>query len=129
MDGLGSLVESARNRVDPAWRLSEVEEIVLLEVLNWRRQPEKKYLLHVIICSDGTEVVFFSQGDEETVVSDLTRALIKGLPRLFIKYQTDETRISDVLFIPPLPVMNLDLYLEMRMTNVRRREISVDVDE
>lgn len=53
------------------------------------------------------------------MVSDLTRALIKGLPRLFIKYQTDENRISEVLLIPPL--MNLDLYLEMRMMNVRRR--------
>ena len=68
--------------------------------------------------------MFFSQGNEETVVSDLTDALIKGLTRLFIKYQTDENRISEVL-IPPL--MNLDLYLEMRMMNVRRREISVNV--
>ena len=33
MDGPDSLVESARNTVDPAWRLSEVEETVLLEVL------------------------------------------------------------------------------------------------
>lgn len=41
---------------------------------------------------------------------------MKGLPRLFIKYQTDEKRISDVLSIPPL--MDLDLYLEMRMMNV-----------
>ena len=68
--------------------------------------------------------MFFSRGNEETVVSDLTDALIKGLTRLFIKYQTDENRISEVL-IPPL--MNLDLYLEMRMMNVRRREISVNV--
>lgn len=67
------------------------------------------------------------QGDEETVVSDLTRALIKGLPRLFIKYQTDENRISKVLLIPPL--MDLDLYLEMRMMNVRPREVSARVDE
>ena len=33
MDGPDSLVESARNAVDPAWRLSEVEETVVLEVL------------------------------------------------------------------------------------------------
>jgi len=56
------------------------------------------------------------QGEEETVASDITRALMKGLPLLFIKYQTDEKRISDVLSIPPL--MDLDLYLEMRMMNV-----------
>ena len=46
----------------------------------------------------------------------MTRALIKGLPRLFIKHQTDQNRISDVLLIPTL--MNLDLYLEMRMITV-----------
>lgn len=33
LDGPDSLVDSARNTVDPAWRLSEVEETVLLEVL------------------------------------------------------------------------------------------------
>jgi cohesin complex subunit SA-1/2 len=49
-------------------------------------------------------------------VSDITRALIKSLPRLFSKHQTDEARIAVVLSIPLL--MNLDLYLEMRMTAV-----------
>ena len=55
------------------------------------------------------------------VGSNLTHALIKGLPRFFIKYQTDENRISQVLLIPPLT--NLGLYLEMRMMNVSRRAI------
>ncbi len=41
---------------------------------------------------------------------------MKGLPRLFVKYQTDENRIKDVLVLPTL--MNLDLYLEMRAINV-----------
>jgi hypothetical protein len=50
------------------------------------------------------------------VVSDITRALIKSLPLLFTKHQTDEARIAVVLSIPLL--MNLDLYLEMRMTAV-----------
>ena len=57
-----------------------------------------------------------SQGGEENISNDITRALIKGLPRLFIKHQTDQNRISDVLLIPTL--MNLDLYLEMRMITV-----------
>ena len=52
------------------------------------------------------------------MVSDITRALIKSLPRLFAKHQTDEARIAVVLSIPLL--MNLDLYLEMRMTAVGR---------
>ncbi|KAF9224974.1 hypothetical protein BS17DRAFT_779369 [Gyrodon lividus] len=103
MDGSDSLVESAKNLVDPAWRLSEVEESVLLEVLIASLRRAK------VVSASG------KKGEEETVVSDITRALIKGLPRLFIKYQTDETRISDVLLIPPL--MNIDLYLEMRMMN------------
>lgn len=41
---------------------------------------------------------------------------MKGLPRLFVKYQTDERRISDVLSIPLL--MSLELYLDMRMMTV-----------
>jgi hypothetical protein len=49
-------------------------------------------------------------------VSDTTRALIKSLPGLFAKHQTDEARIAVVLSIPLL--MNLDLYVEMRMTAV-----------
>jgi len=47
----------------------------------------------------------------------MTRALIKGLPRLFAKHQTDSNRVADVLLIPQL--MNVDLYLEMRMIPVR----------
>lgn len=121
MDGPDSLVESARNTVDPAWRLSEVEETVLLEVFVASLRRTKLASTtgkKVCLLSLFALVVFrLGQDDEETVESDLTRALIKGLPRLFIKYQTDENRISQVLLIPPL--MNLDLYLEMRMMNVR----------
>ncbi len=51
-------------------------------------------------------------------MSDITRDLIKSLPRLFTKHQTDEARIAVVLSIPLL--MNLDLYLEMGMTTVGR---------
>lgn len=42
---------------------------------------------------------------------------MKGLPRLFAKYQTDSNRVADVLTITQL--MNVDLYLEMRMIPVR----------
>ncbi len=42
--------------------------------------------------------------------------MIKALPQLFVKHQTDERRISDVLLVPQL--MNLDMYLEMRMMTV-----------
>ena len=56
------------------------------------------------------------QGEEENVSNDITRALIKGLPRLFIKHQSDQNRIAEVLVLPTL--MNLDLFLEMRMISV-----------
>ncbi|KAL0946186.1 hypothetical protein HGRIS_012447 [Hohenbuehelia grisea] len=88
--------------VDEAWRLDEVEESILLEVLVAALKRAK-------VAHPGSK----KGGEEDTITNDITRALIKGLPRLFIKYQTDPNRIADVLLIPPL--MNLDLYLEMRM--------------
>ncbi|KAG1740516.1 uncharacterized protein EDB91DRAFT_353827 [Suillus paluster] len=96
-----SIAASAKNTVDEAWRLSETEESVLLEVLIASLRRAKALA--------GTA----KKGEDETLLSDLTRALIKGLPRLFIKYQTDANRIANVLLIPPL--MNTELYLEMRM--------------
>ncbi|KAI1786918.1 hypothetical protein LXA43DRAFT_975514 [Ganoderma leucocontextum] len=89
--------------VDEAYRLEEVEEAVLVEMLV---ATLRKAL------ADAASVTA-KKGDEDTTLSDVTRALIKALPRLFVKHQTDESRISDVLLIPQL--MNLDMYLEMRM--------------
>ncbi|KAH8990784.1 hypothetical protein EDB92DRAFT_1935195 [Lactarius akahatsu] len=85
-----------------AWRLEEVEEAVLLEVFVASLRKAR------------ASAVSAKKGEEDTVVSDITRALIKSLPLLFTKHQTDEARIAVVLSIPLL--MNLDLYLEMRMT-------------
>ncbi|KAA1471951.1 hypothetical protein DENSPDRAFT_148019 [Dentipellis sp. KUC8613] len=89
--------------VDEAWRLEEVEEAVLLEVLVAAIRK---------VQVDAT-AAHSKKAEDDTVSSDVTRALIKGLPRLFAKHQTDEKRIAEVLLIPQL--MNLDLYLEMRM--------------
>ncbi|KAG7442823.1 uncharacterized protein BT62DRAFT_935557 [Guyanagaster necrorhizus] len=86
--------------VDESWRLEEVEEGVLLELLVASLAKTKK------------EAVGGKKGEEDAVANEITRALMKGLPRLFMKYQTDENRIKDVLVLPT--VMNLDLYLEMR---------------
>ncbi|KAG5641552.1 hypothetical protein DXG03_004787 [Asterophora parasitica] len=87
--------------VDEAWRLEDLEESILLEVLVAALRRAK------------AEAAGGKKGEEETITNDITRELIKGLPRLFIKHQTDQHRITDVLSIPVL--MNLDLYLEMRM--------------
>ncbi|PIL29081.1 hypothetical protein GSI_09129 [Ganoderma sinense ZZ0214-1] len=89
--------------VDEVYRLEEVEEAVLVEMLV---ATLRKALVDAAAATA-------KKGDEDTTLSDVTRALIKALPRLFVKHQTDESRISDVLLIPQL--MNLDMYLEMRM--------------
>ncbi|KAK0498783.1 hypothetical protein EDD18DRAFT_1318874 [Armillaria luteobubalina] len=95
--------ETESVHVDDSWRLEEVEEGILLELLVASLAKTKK------------EAIGGKKGEEETVVNEITRALMKGLPRLFVKYQTDENRIKDVLVLPTL--MNLDLYLEMRAIN------------
>ena len=89
----------------------------------------KKGSPHVIVFSDGIQVMFFSQGDEETVVSYPTRALIKGL--LHTKIQcSSSTKQTKTVYLKccssPPPWMDLDHHLDMRMMNVR---ISVHVDE
>ncbi|TFK31727.1 hypothetical protein BDQ12DRAFT_93119 [Crucibulum laeve] len=89
------------SQVDEAWRLEEVEESIVLEVLVTALKRAK---------ADTTGA---KKGEEDSSTNDITRALIKALPRLFIKHQTDQNRIAEVLVIPT--VMNLDLYLEMRM--------------
>ncbi|KAF9029519.1 hypothetical protein BDZ89DRAFT_1065307 [Hymenopellis radicata] len=86
--------------VDESWRLEEVEEAVLLELLVSSIIKTKK------------DSIGGKKGEEDAIANDITRALMKGLPRLFVKYQTDENRIKDVLILPTF--MNLDLYLEMR---------------
>ncbi|KAK7021888.1 cohesin complex subunit [Paramarasmius palmivorus] len=84
--------DSTVTRVHEAWRLNEHEEGILLEVLVASMRRTRK--------------------DDESTIEPITQALIKALPSLFIKYQTDENRIADVLVLPTL--MNLEIYLEMR---------------
>ena len=55
--------------------------------------------------------------------SDITRSLIEAMPRMFVKYQTDPGRVSDVLQLPQL--INLDMYLEMRLMTVSRLGILI----
>ncbi|KAJ3761453.1 hypothetical protein EV360DRAFT_37795 [Lentinula raphanica] len=95
---------STTARVDQSWRLSEAEEGVLLEILVASLRRTK---------SDIADMNDHQQDD--TRGENMTQALMKALPRLFIKYQTDEHRIVDVLTLPTL--MNLEVYLEMRETN------------
>ena len=107
-----------------AWRLEEVEEAVLLEVFVASLRKARasaasaKKVRDSIWCAAIVIYTLPLQGEEDTVVSDITRALTKSLPLLCTKHQTDEARIAVVLSIPLL--MNLDLYLEMRMTAVSR---------
>ncbi|KAG8818564.1 hypothetical protein FRC17_010784 [Serendipita sp. 399] len=96
--------------VEQVWRLSDQEEGVLLDVLvaalriattkaKERQQGERR----------------LEADDDNASWDDITLALIKALPALFIKHQTDAARISKVLAIPPL--MSIGMYLELRMIN------------
>ncbi|CAE6434925.1 unnamed protein product, partial [Rhizoctonia solani] len=87
---------------DPAWRLSEAEESVAMEVL-----------IAALGCVKE-EATQGKKGEDESVTADITRALMKALPRLFAKVQTDEKRVGDVLLLPQY--MNLDMYVELRET-------------
>ncbi|THH30478.1 hypothetical protein EUX98_g3693 [Antrodiella citrinella] len=93
--------KKAAEPVDEAWRLEEVEEGSLLEVFIASLRKTK------------LQAVGAKKGEDEVITSSITRALIKSLPALLMKYQSDESRMSDVLLLPQL--MNLDEYLEMRM--------------
>lgn len=113
---------AGESTVDEVWRLEEVEEGVLLEVLAAALRKAKAVAVGgkkvmLVVISSYRHSNTYHQGEEETVSSDITRALIKALPQLFVKYQTDAGRMSDVLQLPQL--MNLDMYLEMRMMTVR----------
>lgn len=87
---------------DLAWRLTEAEESVAMEVL-----------IAVLGCVKE-EAALGKKGEDESVTADITRALMKALPRLFAKVQTDEKRVGDVLLLPQY--MNLDMYVELRET-------------
>ncbi|KAL1748245.1 hypothetical protein HDZ31DRAFT_79792 [Schizophyllum fasciatum] len=93
--------KSSTDAVSDAWRLDDEEETILLQVLV------------AAVGKAKTESVGGKRGEEENLSNDITRALIKGIPRLFAKYQADHNRVAEVLLLPTL--MNLELYLEMRM--------------
>ncbi|CCA73858.1 related to Nuclear cohesin complex subunit [Serendipita indica DSM 11827] len=94
--------------VEHVWRLTEQEEDILLHVLvaALRRATEDAK-------SRPKGERSTDPDDEEASLDDVTLALIKALPTLFVKHQTDVTKISKVLIIPQL--MNIGMYLEMRM--------------
>ncbi|TFL03902.1 hypothetical protein BDV98DRAFT_563241 [Pterulicium gracile] len=90
-----------RSLVDEAWRLEEAEEAMSLEVLAGS-------IKHAVELARNDK-----KGEDEDAINDVTRELIKALPRLISKHQTDAHRIGLILLLPPL--MNLDMYLEMRL--------------
>lgn len=121
------------DQVDEAWRLDEVEESVLIEVLVAALRRAIKAESVATTRKGEAEKAAGGKGDEDSVSNEITRALIKGLPRLFVKYQSDQSRIADVLMIPTL--LNLEAYLEMRMIAVsvqpvhcpRTRKLNIDM--
>ena len=113
---------NGRTVVDAAWRLSEAEEAITLELFTGsiRKAVGEAAAAKKVVVSPALDIGIIlirshPQGEDQ-VVSDITRALIKGLPRLFLKHQGDESRIADVLLLPSF--MNLETYLDMRMIAV-----------
>ena len=49
-------------------------------------------------------------------MDERTKTLIKVLPRLFSKHQSDSGKMAELLSIPR--AMNLGLYLDLRMNEV-----------
>ncbi|KAF8337116.1 uncharacterized protein EI90DRAFT_3044949 [Cantharellus anzutake] len=93
--------EDDEDIADEAWRLEETEETALLNVLLASLQKTL------------ADSVSKKTSDADIVRNDLTRVLMKALPQLFSKHQTDDFRMIDILTIPRL--LNANLYLEMRM--------------
>ncbi|KIM27792.1 hypothetical protein M408DRAFT_329747 [Serendipita vermifera MAFF 305830] len=94
--------------VEAIWRLNDAEEEVLLQVLIAALRYATEEAKARKKSNKSVE-----PDDENATLDDITLALIKALPRLFIKHQTDASRIANVMVIPQL--MNINMYLEMRM--------------
>ncbi|KAG8859678.1 hypothetical protein FRB96_004252 [Tulasnella sp. 330] len=95
-------VAHADGEADELWRLDDTEEAVMVEILVASLQKNIK--------DAGSEK---KKGEGDVLQSEMTRVLMKALPRLFAKHQADERRISEVLLIPQL--MSLDMYTDMGM--------------
>ncbi|KAG8986084.1 hypothetical protein FRB93_005518 [Tulasnella sp. JGI-2019a] len=97
-----SKAADADGEADELWRLDDTEEAVMMEVLV---ACLKKHIGDV--SSDK------KKGEGDVFQAEMTRVLMKALPRLFAKHQADERRIAEVLLIPQL--MSLDMYTDMGM--------------
>lgn len=64
--------------------------------------------------------------EENSNQAEITRVMMKVLPRLTLKYTTDPIRLSEVLRIPKL--MSLRLYLEVRMVSVSQNSFLMMCD-
>jgi cohesin complex subunit SA-1/2 len=97
------LLDHSTSENDP-WLLTEEEEDFMLEVLITCIRKEEE-VSSPNLCSTDIQ-------DEEDYPK--SKALMKVLPRLFTKHQTEASRIVGILSITKY--MNLSLYLDMRQT-------------
>jgi len=97
--------------LDQACKLTDEEETVLVEVLvaalDRVTRPARQ---HQADKADKRSAKQKEEDDE--AMSDVSRALIDSIGRLFAKHQVVPTRMVDILAIPRL--FNLELYLDMR---------------
>lgn len=88
-------------------QLDEEEEIVMLSVL-FAAISTARHRASLLPVKDKAEA--------EALNSDITRALIKHLPRLFSKHQSDVARSAIILLLPQQ--MQLELYLDTRQLSL-----------
>lgn len=97
--------------LDEGCKLTDEEETLLVELLVAALDlVTKPARLHKDPQTDKRTVK--QKEDAEEAMSDVSRALMDSVGRLFAKHQVVPSRMVDVLAIPRL--YNLDLYLDMR---------------
>ena len=93
-------------QVEEQCRLDEEEEVAMLSVL----------VASISTARHRASLLPIKEKDEaDKLNSAISRALIKALPRLFTKHQSDAARSSIILLLPVQ--MNLELYLDMRLVS------------
>lgn len=91
-------------------RLTSEEEAVLVEALIAVARKVQ------VLLSASSAATNRDDEEEEAIkaLTDMTRATIPAVPKLFAKYRTDAPRVTDILLLPLS--MNIEVYIETQQT-------------
>ena len=93
-----------RDELEDALKPEDVHEAMLVAVLLGMARK---------VIADAAAATKKTEADAEDAVAELSRAIIRALPRLIAKMQSDAGKIADVLAL--IPLISLELYLDLRM--------------